>query len=587
MKPKSETGISRRDFLRMTATGAASAALGSLGAESLAAGIDKPGRKPNIVYVFSDEHRWCSLPFTETPQVVAPNMQRLAREGMCLDNCISNNPVCVPHRGMLITGRWPYDSGYVSNEYNERGIQEGTKTIAHTFKEAGYATGYVGKWHLVEDSVYNAGFDYHKNWYFGDDHMNSRFRDVPSRGEYQFHKGYNAIGMTDQALEFIKAQAGGDKPLMIMLSLNPPHWRWDDAPEEFTKLYPQDKLPYRPNVDMVRAMQDKHPLYYQNYLAHISAVDRELGRIMDALDNLAIADETILIYSSDHGSMFDSHGMFSKPGGPYDETHRVPFIIRRPGRIPANRRIASTLGAIDIYPTLCGLAGIKAPDFCGGKNLSHLVAGKDGTEPDSQPIFHAHSTESLLRAVLNPKAPNWHEPYRGVRTKRYTYAVGIGGEWLLIDNKNDPFQMKNLKDDPAYAKVKADLEAKLKAWLRTAEDPFIPAELRSLPIPERIAKVNEHYTRLALKRFYEAHKKNVLKPYLAADADAARGRKLSEAYDRIFGWDFYLKYHAMQAQARNISIKKKNGQMAEKMKAKAKQLEKPLLDQLAKEAKAM
>ncbi|RKX29651.1 MAG: hypothetical protein DRP71_16080 [Verrucomicrobia bacterium] len=141
--------IHRREFLKTSATAVAMAGTVGLGqAKDLIA----PGKRPNIVFVFSDEHRWCSLPFTEMPQVVAPNMERLAGEGTRFDNCCSTSAICVPYRGMLITGQWPHQSSCISNDYFGDGdvIGINSPTIAHTFKGAGYTTGYIGKWHLTK-----------------------------------------------------------------------------------------------------------------------------------------------------------------------------------------------------------------------------------------------------------------------------------------------------------------------------------------------------------------------------------------------------------------------------------------------------
>ena len=208
----------------------------------LSSGNDK-GKRPNILFVFSDEHRWCSLPFTGISQVIAPNMTRLANEGMRFDNCCSTSPICIPYRGMLITGQWPHQSQCISNDYfvNSNVIGVNSPTIAQVFSNSGYIAGYVGKWHLRNETVKNAGFDYFKHWLYGDNHWETPVRDVPSGEDFKPVKGYNAIGMTDQALEFIRMHADSDKPWLMMLSINPPHWRWDDAPEEFVKLYPQDQ----------------------------------------------------------------------------------------------------------------------------------------------------------------------------------------------------------------------------------------------------------------------------------------------------------------------------------------------------------
>ncbi|MBN2583615.1 MAG: sulfatase [Planctomycetes bacterium] len=537
--------IGRREFLKLGTAAAAAAALETMGL-GRAMGQQGTARRPNILYVFSDEHRWCSLPFTEMPQVVAPNMERLAREGTRFDNCCSTSPICIPYRGMLMTGQWPHQSECISNDYFVNGDVIGLKspTIAQTFKKGGYVTGYVGKWHLRNETAKNAGFDYFKHWLYGDDHWETPMRDIPSGEDFKPQKGYNAIGMTDQALDFIRQHAGGDKPFLMMLSLNPPHWRWDDAPDEFVKLYPEDELPYRPNVTEERYKKDKERLYYQHYHAHITAVDRELGRLMAALKELGIEDDTILIYTSDHGSSFGSNGVGSK-GNPFDEAIHVPLIVRWPGRVEAGRVADHNIGTIDLNPTLCGLAGLNAPPECSGQDFSSAVLGKDGPDPESQFILVNNFQRNYYKTQLDPDGSNFFYPYRGVRTKRYTYVVYAEGEWLLYDNQKDPYQLKNLVNDPAYADVRADLRRQLDQWLAKAEDPYIPAEWRELSLPDRIARENRHYSLLPFKRQWDKYKADAVAAHRAKPEAAGKEKDLQAAADRVFDEAFFGRYKAL------------------------------------------
>jgi len=503
-------------------------------------------RRPNILFVFTDEHRWSSLPFTDMPQMSTPNMERLAGQSSRFDNCISTSAICIPYRGMLMTGMWPHQSSIISNNYFGNGniIGIDAPTIAHTFKDAGYVTGYVGKWHLKHETVYNAGFDYFKHWRYGDDHWATPYRDVPSHEDWHTYDGYNAIGMTDQTLDFVREHAHGEKPFLMMLSWNPPHWRWDDAPEEFVKMYPQDKMAFPPNVTDEKYKQGTNLLHYQHYHAHISAVDRQLGRLMDALDELGIADDTVLIYTSDHGSSFGSNGVGSK-ANPYEEAIRVPFMVRWPGHVPAGRQTDTLLGTIDLYPTLCGFAGIPVPAHCGGEDFSPVMQGQDGPDPTSQFILVNNFQRNYYRTRLEPGEWNYFYPFRGVRTKQYTFVVYAEGDWLLYDDLKDPYQLNNLVDDPAYAEVKEELRGELEAWLKKAEDPFIPEEWRELPLPERIARQNEYYTLIRSQGQWDQYKENVLAPYLAKGPSADREQQLRAACDRVFDVEFFGLYKAL------------------------------------------
>jgi arylsulfatase A-like enzyme len=575
-----DQGMKRRDFLRWGAAGAAAAALGPLGQAGVA-GAPKGTQRPNIIFAFSDEHRWCSMPFTEMPEVVAPNMERMLREGTSVDNCVSTSPICVPFRGMLMTGMWPHQSSIISNEYfgNTDVIGLEAPTIAHIFKEAGYATGYVGKWHLKNDTCANAGFDYFKHWLWGDNHWETQVRDIPGGEDFHTEEGYNAIGMTDQALEFIRGCAGGEQPFLMMLSWNPPHWRWYDAPEEFVKLYPQDEIPFRPNVTEERYKQGSQLTHYRHYHAHISAVDVQLGRLIDALDELGIADNTVLIYSSDHGSSFGSNSVGSK-ANPYDESIRVPFLVRWPGQVPAGQRSDRMIGTIDLFPTLCGLAGLQAPKHCGGLDFSGVLLGGDGPDPESQLILVNNVRRNYYRTVVDPGARNHFYPFRGVRTKRYSYVFNADGEWLLFDNQKDPYQLNNLANDPAHADLRADLRARLDRWMAQAEDPFIPEEWSALSLPDRIHAQNRYYTVMRAKGQWDRYKEDILRKHVAMPVSATKMALIRQACDGVYDIEFFGQYKGLDQE---IASRKEAGEELGDLPVRLSELEREHLDRFNSE----
>ena len=426
----------------------------------------RAARKPNIVYVFSDEHRWQSMSFAEMPQVHTPTMARMAAEGAHFSRCISNYPVCSPYRAMLMTGRWPYRTGMIDNNLE---LSPHQITLGKVFQHAGYHTGYIGKWHLgATTDARPFGFDTSLIWTsLGKHREGGVFH--PADGEPQKTTGYNATLMTNQALAYMEERR--DEPFFLMLSLHPPHATFTDAPDAKKALYPEGSLPYRPNVpkatvgdsDGDRIWDRNSWPHYQGYHAHISAVDDELGRILDALDQLGMADNTYVVYSSDHGSMMGSHGLGSKRQ-PYEESIRVPFLVAGPGVVSAERR--QLFGAVDIFPTLCGMAGIHVPEACDGEDFSPLIFGRRGPDPESQFIMHI--------AKDNASGGQTHPGpiFRGVRTARYTYAFGLDGIWGLYDNEIDPYQMCDLKDSPDHGNVRRELHERTRMWLARAEDPF-------------------------------------------------------------------------------------------------------------------
>ncbi len=456
----SKRPLSRRAFL---ATAGVSVAAG-YGLAHGAAGASRP----NIVYVFSDEHRYQSMSFTEMPDVHTPTMARMAKEGVVFHHCISSYPVCSPYRAMLMTGRHPYQTGVTDNNIP---LKDTEFTVGDAFRHAGYRTGYIGKWHLGGTRAEPFGFDLSLIWTNTNEHYDQSYCHPKGRDPVQ-PKGYNATLMTDQALDFMAENDAEEAPYFLMLSLNPPHWRFTDAPPDKMARYPEGSLPYRPNVcledksDTGHISQRNGSPHYEGYHAHITAVDVELSRVLDAAAKAS--RDTIVIYTSDHGSMFGSHGVGSKRQ-PFEESIRVPFMAWCPGRIPAGAASDALFGTPDLMPTLCGLAGLPTPDSCVGADFSGHILHGHGPEPEAQLIMHI--AKSAASGGETHPAPI----FRGVRTARHTYAVNQEGPLYLFDNLEDPYQMHNLADDPEYASLRTELHAMLTTLLEQAEDPYLEA----------------------------------------------------------------------------------------------------------------
>jgi len=180
---------------------------------------------------------------------------------------------------------------------------------------------------------------------------------------------------------------------------------------------------------------------------------------------LGLARNTIVVYTSDHGSMFGSHGVGSKRQ-PYEESIRVPFLVQWPGVVPPGHKSQALFGSIDIMPTLCALAGLDVPSTCAGQDFSPLLTSGTGPDPEAQFIMHI--------AKENASGGNKHPAplFRGVRTRTHTFAVKPDGEGFLFDNRRDPFQLNNLYADPGAAALRTRLEALTRRFLETARDPF-------------------------------------------------------------------------------------------------------------------
>jgi arylsulfatase A-like enzyme len=446
--------LTRRDFLAATAVGVANAA---------------PARKPNVLYVFSDEHRACSMPGEPLNEAYMPNLERFARESMNFRTCISNYPVCSPYRAMLLTGRWPYQTGIIDNALQ---LRPDEVSIGETFRRAGYRTGYIGKWHLspgdeggtfIPKGPARQGFEDWHVWSNTNQHFDKSFTFDPDTGRKVQPKGYNCTLMTNEGVDFIERHKS--EPWMLMISWNPPHPNFLDAPLEQKQRYEPEGLKFRPNAEKVNPGLRKN---CQGYYGHISGVDTEFGRLLEKLEQTGQAGNTIVVYTSDHGDMMGSHGYGGKRL-PWEESCRVPFLVRYPGVIKPASSATGLFSTVDIYPTLCGIAGLKAPGHCVGRDLSAAMRGEAVKFPESSFLMHIQK-ENASGGENNP-APL----FRGVRTERHTYAIADDGRWLLYDNPEDPFQMHNLVDD---SKVGRELDGLLLDWLKAARDPFPGASLR-------------------------------------------------------------------------------------------------------------
>lgn len=472
--------------------------LGGWGAAGLAMAGARSGEAakaalPNIVFVFSDQQRNASWPGGGEAQAITPNTDRLAREGAVFTHCISNYPLCSPYRASLLTGRYPqattitYNVPQAPTEHETgaaaNGLPTTEVTIADVLKKAGYATGYVGKWHLYPYSEYpfskqgklvppgphRHGFDYWRVSHNYGDRWDTRSYD--DSGKEFVLRGYAPTVQMDQTLEFIGKNAG--RPFCVFLSWHPPHTPYEGAPREFVKMYPPEKFRLRSNVPKDADIANVREAY-NGYFAHITAMDRELGRLLARLAQLGIAENTILCYSSDHGDMLGSLNEWAKRK-PWDESIRVPFLVRWPAGIRAGLRLDHLFSTPDITPTLLGLAGIPALSRMQGIDFSAALRGNPMSGPESAflmargglPADLKRNVEEIEPGAKKKTAGKDLGQWRGVRTVRYTYArvqQRAVTPWVLYDNEKDPFQMRNLVREPAYAGTRKELDAMIDHW---------------------------------------------------------------------------------------------------------------------------
>lgn len=425
--------------------------------------------KPNIVYLLADQWRASATGYAGDPNVRTPNLDRLAKEGLNFQNAVSVCPVCTPYRAALMTGRYPTSTGIF---LNDRHLPDKEVCIAEVLKSAGYATAYIGKWHLdgLGRTAYipperRQGWDYWKAAECDHNYNHSHYYTGNSDVKL-FWDGYDAFAQTRDAQQYIRDQASSKRPFVLMVSYGPPHFPVEQAPKEFMELYPLDKIQLPPNVPS--QMQRKARKFAQGYYASCTAIDQCVGDVLKTLEEVGLSSNTIVVFTADHGEMLGSHGGEPmKKLYPWSEASNVPFILRYPvihGNL--GRVVRTPLTTPDIFPTLAGLIGVKIPDSIQGDDLSLLL--RERREEDRAALY-------MVVAPFGGLKPG--EEYRAIRTDRYTYVRGLNGPSDLYDDVKDPGQMENLVAKPEFAALVAKLDGHLQTRLKKIGDAFKPAEV--------------------------------------------------------------------------------------------------------------
>lgn len=425
-------------------------------------------KQPNVVFVFGDQWRQQATGYAGNPDVKTPNLDRLAKESVNFSNAISGCPVCCPYRASLLTGQPPLTHGVFLNDVC---LQPNGASIAEIFSSAGYNTAYIGKWHLDGHGRSNwipperrHGFDYWKVLECTHNYNHSAYYSGNSEKKRHWN-GYDARVQTDDAGAYIRDHAG-KRPFLLMLSWGPPHAPYDTAPNYYRKLYDPAAISLRPNVPDPIASKARE--WLTGYYAHCSALDACLGGLLNTLDEYGIGDDTIFVFTSDHGDMLGSQGQ-EKKQRPWDESVRVPFLLRYP-RLAGWRagKTDAIIDTPDILPTLLGLCNISIPETVEGLDFSDHIAGGDDPSRGAALLQCPHP--------FGQWSPSEHgaREYRGVRTKRYTYARDLHAPWLLYDNESDPYQMRNLIGIPQFATIQKNMERILSQMLEEQKDSFLP-----------------------------------------------------------------------------------------------------------------
>ena len=408
----------------------------------------------NLIVVFGDEMRGQAMSCAGDPNVRTPNMDRMAAEGRMFSHAFSNSPVCTPARGMMLTGLFPNTHGAIVNDLP---VHTDVPSIAWTLQNCGYRCGYVGKWHLggiprsrrIPPGPDRLGFDaFWASWNCHHDYFEPKYF-VNDDTEPTVADGYEPTVQTDLALVFMRdhfAEHEGN-PFCLFLSWGPPHSPYTPWPPASNEMYNPDELILRPNCPDT----PDHRRDLAGYYAHITALDAELGRILDFVDESGHTEDTLIVFTSDHGSMLGSQGHYHKQQ-PWGESLSVPLIMRGPKRL---RGAESDLlfSLLDFAPTILGLLGAPVPVRMQGRDLSPQIA--HGAPYPRRVIYLAEFF------CVDQAGGQGIKPWRGVKTNRCTYARTAEGPWVLYDDVADPFQLENLVDDPSVRDVRNRLDEEL------------------------------------------------------------------------------------------------------------------------------
>jgi arylsulfatase A-like enzyme len=435
-------------------------------------------RPPNVLWVFCDQLRWNAVGCNGDPNVRTPHIDRLADEGANCTLAVSQYPICSPFRAGLVTGQYAHVNGLrVHGEM----LPTDRRTVAHAFRDAGYRTSYVGKWHLASSNGvrgWRSGEDFwvppqarggFEDW-FGFDASNHFYNTCYSHaGSMQPSRldGYQTDALTGISLDYLAGVARAGRPWFHVLSVESPHPGCDEhdvygnpSPEPYASLFDPKKLTLRGNVPP--AQRDEARRRLAGYYGQIKNLDDNVGRLLKWLDETGEADRTLVAFFSDHGDLMGSHGMYEK-NEPYDESARVPLLWRLPGVVPAGHTLRSPVSGIDLFPTTVGLCGLPTPAGVQGLDQSLAVRGLEGP-----------TRRAALIQWMGPALQGFGDhPYRAIRTDRYLYCVGREERHrLLFDGQSDPLQERNRFADVALAEVRSKLHAELCNEVQRSGEPL-------------------------------------------------------------------------------------------------------------------
>ncbi|MEI6579018.1 MAG: sulfatase-like hydrolase/transferase [Eubacteriales bacterium] len=424
-------------------------------------------KKPNILFILSDQHNASFLGCNGNELINTPHLDMLASQGVLFENAYCQNPLCVPSRCSLLTGKYSKNLGIYENRHI---LESDSTTIPKVLLEQGYKTCVIGKTHFNGEQYQG----YQQRPYgdlFGQAHQPDPKRTEPAPdsglGDVIGNSGATGIPLpltqteicVSETAKWLQTHAAqkDSRPFMLSVNFDKPHFPIRAPKKYFEKYKGKVRIPeFYPDyiekyaVPFVKKAfevngawehygkdRDIHERALAAYYACIEWVDNAIGRILQVLEYLELADDTIIIYASDHGEMAGEKGAWQKTVF-FDASSKVPFIMRWPSKFPAGQRRKEPVGLIDLFPTLCDFAGIPAPKECDGISLKPLLFGDETIERKA--IF----CESVVLKVPE---------YAGcmIRNEKWKYSYYLDGTEELYDMKNDPGELNNLASVEQYS----------------------------------------------------------------------------------------------------------------------------------------
>ena len=432
--------------------------------------------RPNVIWIFGDQHRGQALGCAGDPNLYTPNLDRMACEGLQFPCALSGAPLCTPHRGCLLTSRYAHECA----PDNGDPIPEGMPTISTVLRKHGYRTCYLGKWHLAGTENRRGGWKklvpefQRSDWdeWLGYDNNNKQWDCWVHGGSgdefihYRLDK-YETDALTDMLISRLEGWAreqkeGSGKPFFSVLSVQPPHSPYA-APPEWMQRHNAGTVELRPNVPPVDWVRERARRELAGYYSQIENLDWNVGRVWETLQRTGLYENTVVMFFSDHGDMHGSQGRFNKTV-PWEESIKVPCIIagERVKYGSGGGRRDSLLNHVDLAPTTLGLCGLPVPEEMRGFDYSAFWTERARTlegEPDS--------------AYLQQCAPRSLPPWRGIITRDgWKYAAFNGAPWLMYNLNDDPYETMNVVHLSHYFEERRRLHRRLRQWIDDVDDGF-------------------------------------------------------------------------------------------------------------------